>query len=107
MEYDRIVYDTYDYLDKVVSLSLADPICAAFQLYYEKTSDKRALNLVNYIRYGTNEEVEIWLLKYGFSFEEIEWLNYFIVKIDAFGILFKEDIRELPEDKLKVLERYL
>ena len=29
-------------LDKVISLSLADPLCAALSIYYEKTEDERA-----------------------------------------------------------------
>lgn len=107
IDYDRIVYDTYDYLDKVISLSIADPICAAFQLYYNKTQDQRALNLINYIRYGTNDDVEIWLLKYGFSFEEIEWLKEFVVHIDEDEIKFSEDIYMQIPERVDLVRRYL
>jgi len=107
IDYDLLVYDTYDYLDKVISLSLADPICGALQLYYEKTSDNRALIMKNCIRYGTNDEKEIWLLKYGFSFEDIEWIKEYVLEINEDSIIFADNIIELDEDKLMLLERYI
>ena len=107
LDYDLLVYDTYDYLDKVISLSLADPLCAAFQLYYEKSKDERAKIISNYIRYGTNNEKEIWLLKYGFSFEDIEWLKLYVERIDQKQITFKNDVFNLSAEKLDVIERYL
>ena len=69
-KYDRLVYDTYDYLDKVINLSLSAPICAALMLYYDNTGDSRAKVLANYIKYGTDEETEIMLLRYGFSMDD-------------------------------------
>ena len=71
----EIIYDTYDYTDKVLSLSLKDPLSAAFILYFQRTDDTRALTISNFIKFGTNDETEIWLLKYGFSFEEIEKIS--------------------------------
>jgi len=106
-DYDTLVYDTYDYLDKVISLSLVVPITAAFQLYYEETGDGRALIMKNYIRYGTNDSTEIWLLKYGFSFEDIEWLVNYIVSIDENGIVFEKSIDELDQEKKKMIDRYI
>jgi hypothetical protein len=41
-DYDLLVYDTYDYLDKVISLSLSDPLCAALTIYFQETEDARA-----------------------------------------------------------------
>ena len=107
IDYDLLVYDTYDYLDKVISLSLSDPICGALQLYYDKTSDNRALIMKNYIRYGTNNQKEIWLLRYGFSFEDIEWLEEYVQDINENAINFISSISELDEDKQKLIERYL
>lgn len=106
-DYDILVYDTYDYLDKVISLSLADPLAAAFQIYYSKTGDNRALILSNYIKYGTNNELEIWLLRYGYGFEEIEWIKAYVVSIDENEIIFSEKINELPENKYELIERYV
>lgn len=107
LEYDILVYDTYDYLDKVISLSLADPLCAAFELYYKSTHDARAIDMKNYIRYGTNNIQEIWLLRYGFSFEDIEWIIKYVDIIDERSISFSESVNNLEEQKIEVIERYL
>lgn len=106
-DYDILVYDTYDYLDKVISLSLSDPLAAAFQIYFDNTNDIRALVLKNYIRYGTNDELEIWLLRYGYGFEEIEWIKNYVVSIDENEIVFSDDINELPDLKYELIERYV
>jgi len=106
IDYDLLVYDTYDYLDKVISLSLADPLGAAFQLYYNETADERALIIKNYIKYGTNDNIEIWLLRYGFGFEEIDWLKSYIEQIDENEIKFKPSINRLSQDKRKLIERF-
>ena len=106
-DYDILVYDTYDYLDKVISLSIADPLAAAFQIYYDNFGDERALVMKNYIKYGTNDEKEIWLLKYGFGFEEIEWLIKHVISINEMEIIFADDIKNLPKPKFELTERYL
>jgi len=106
-DYDRVVYDTYDYLDKVISISLADPLCAAFELFFEKTGDGRAKSLSNIIRYGTSDETEIWMLRYGIDPEDIEWLKMHIRKIDHTTIEFKDSLLNVPVDKWDVIERYL
>ena len=109
IDFDTIIYDTYDYIDKVLSLSVKDPISSALILYYEKTKDKRALILSNYIKFGTNDETEIWLLKYGFSFEEIELLIEHIEMIDETEIKFKQSVNEFisKPDNYKLIERYI
>jgi superfamily II DNA/RNA helicase len=106
-DYDLVVYDTYDYLDKVVGLSLSDPLCAAFMLYYSKTQDERAASFSNYIRYGTNDQIDIWLLKYGFSFENIEWLRGYVKNIDENKIIFTDQISKISEKNHSIIERYL
>lgn len=107
VDYDTVVYDTYDYLDKVISLSLAKPLCAAFELFATRENDERGMILANYIRYGTNDNTEIWMLKYGFTFEDIEWLKPYIVEINKNTIIFSDQISELDNDKLHVIERYI
>lgn len=67
IQYDLLVFDTYDFIDKVISLSLKDPLSAAFQIFYDKTKDSRALIMKNLIKYGTNDVVEIWLLRYNYN----------------------------------------
>lgn len=107
LDYDSLVYDTYDYLDKVISLSLSDPICAVLDLYYLKHKDDRAKILTNYIRFGTNDYTEIWLLKYGFAFDDIDWIKEHVHSIDSSRIYFKESVRDLPLDKFDVIKRYV
>jgi len=107
LDYDSLVYDTYDYLDKVLSYSLCDPICAVFEIYYRRHNDQRAKSLVNYIRYGTNDSAEIWLLKYGFGFEDIEWVKEYVESIDNSRIFFKKTIYDLPAERISVIKRYL
>ncbi|MCQ8857165.1 DEAD/DEAH box helicase [Plesiomonas shigelloides] len=107
IDYDIVIYDTYDYLDKVISLSMSDPISAALEVYFENTSDVRAIYLQNYIRYGTNDETEIWLIKYGFSFEDIEWLKPYIQSVDSREIVFKPNINEMTLEQKHAIERYI
>jgi len=109
LEFDKIIYDTYDYIDKVLSLSVKDPISSTLILYFKKSNDVRALILSNYIKYGTNDPTEIWLLKYGFSFEEIEILIDHIEKIDENEILFKSSVNDFISDldNYRLIERYI
>jgi len=109
IDFDMVIYDTYDYIDKVLSLSVSNPVSSAFILYFQKTNDIRAKVLSNYIKYGTNNETEIWLIKYGFSFDEIEILIEHIEKIDETEIVFKNSIQEfsLDPDNFKLIERYI
>ena len=107
LEYDLLVYDTYDYIDKVIDLSLKDPICATFKIYFDKTNDIRAQYLINYIKYGTNDNSEIWLLKYGFSFDEIEKIRDYVVQIDENEILFKPFVENLKDGIFELIERYI
>lgn len=107
IDFDLVVYDTYDYLDKVVGLSLADPVCAAFTLYFNSVGDERAKALSNYIRYGTNNEVDIWLLKYGFGFEDIEWLRGYVVSVNEVEIIFRDEIKGVSEKNYALVERYI
>ncbi|MGV1100071.1 DEAD/DEAH box helicase [Thiovibrio sp. JS02] len=107
IDFDTIVYDTYDYLDKVISLSLSDPICAALEIFYQNHNDLRARVLKNYIRYGTNDELEIWLIKYGFGFEEIEFIKEHVEHVDSNKITFKDTVWELSEELFALVERYI
>lgn len=105
--YDLLVYDTYDYLDKVISLSLVDPINAALEAYYTKEKDIRAKALQNYIRFGTNSCFEIMLLRYGFDFEDHTWLKQCIDEINEDGIKFNSNVKNLSEEQFSLIERYI
>lgn len=107
LDYDKLVYDTYDYLDKVIAQSLVDPITGALQIFYERTGDRRALVLSNYIKFGTNDLKEIWLLRYGFESEDIEWLKDHIISVDEYRINFKSSIDDFDEYQKRVIERFV
>lgn len=109
IDFDSIIYDTYDYIDKVLSLSLRDPISSVFYIYFQKTNDQRALILNNFIKYGTNDATEIWLLKYGFSFDDIEKIKPFVKAIDETEIKFNTLIKDFIKEKenFELIERYL
>ncbi len=107
LDYDALVFDTYDYIDKVISLSISDPICAAFSVYEKQTNDARASIMCNYIRYGTNDSIEIWLLRYGFAFEDIAWVKDYVDSISEQEIVFKPEVYQLPEERIETIERYI
>lgn len=107
VDYDLIVYDTYDYLDKLIGFKLSDIFYAIFYQYYEATSDERALRLVKYFKYGTDKEREIWMLRYDFSFEEIEWVSECVDSIDETEIKFNDKINALDDAQLKSIEQYV
>lgn len=104
---DFIVYDTYDYLDKLIGFKLSDIFYAVFYQYYEATSDECALRLAKYFKYGTDKEREIWMLRYGFSFEETELVSECIDFIDETEIKFNDRINALNEAQLQVIEQYV
>lgn len=107
VDYDLIVYDTYDYLDKLIGFKLCDIFYAIFHQYYEKTQDQKALKLAKYFKYGTDKEREIWMLRYGLTFEDIEWASDCIDSIDESEIVFNEKVEDLDESQLKSIEQYL
>lgn len=107
VDYDRIVFDTYDYLDKLIGFRLSDIYHAIFYKYYERAKDHRAHKLAQYFKYGTDDEKEIMLLRYGLSFEEIEWVKDYVLQVDTQEIVFKPDINELEQYKLASIERFI
>ena len=107
VDYDRIVFDTYDYLDKIIGFKLSDIFYAAFRKYYDDSLDIRADKLSKLVKYGTDNEREIWLLRYGISFEDIEWVNNYVIEINQEGIAFSEDVYSLDDEKFRVIKRYV
>ncbi|TAJ13464.1 DEAD/DEAH box helicase [Marinilabiliaceae bacterium JC017] len=104
VDYDLIMFDTYDYIDKLIGFKLSDILYAAFYKYYERKTDLRALKLAKIIRYGTDNERHIWMLRYGMSFEDIELLEKHIDDINSTQIFFKDSINSVPdEDKTSIL----
>jgi hypothetical protein len=94
-------------MDKVISFTLADIFVAAYDSYYRRTEDDRAQAMVNYVRYGTNDEKEIWLLRYGFSFEDIEMTERHVLSINEDSITFDKAVENLREEPVwELIERY-
>ena len=106
VNYDLIVFDTYDYLDKILNFRLEDIFVALFYKYFEKTEDLRAEKLVKLIKYGTDSDKQIWLLRYGFDFDDVEWIEPYIQSIDSTGIEFDKEILQESEKRLKLIYRY-
>lgn len=107
VDYDTIVYDTYDYLDKLIGFKLSDIYYAALKKYYLSNRDERALKLAKYIKYGTDNERYIWMLRYGMSYEDIEVLGEHIEDIDETQITFKPSINNVPEEDRAVINRFI
>ena len=62
--------------------------------------------MANYIRYGTNDDKEIMMLRYGFDFEHFEWLTPIIKSINDEEILFF-DTKVLSEKQISKIKRFL
>ncbi|TLX72614.1 DEAD/DEAH box helicase [Labilibacter sediminis] len=107
VDYDLIMFDTYDYIDKLIGFKLSDILYAAFFKYNERTSDPNALRLAKYIRYGTDNARHIWMLRYGMSFEDIEVLENHIDDINSEQIVFKDSINDIPEEQKLSISRFL
>jgi ATP-dependent RNA helicase DOB1 len=107
VDYDRIVYDTYDYIDKLIGFKLQDKFYASFIKYFESEKDLRAKKLANYVKFGTDDKKEIWMLRYGLTFEDIEVISPHIEAINSEEILFKDSINNVPLELKQSVVRYL
>ncbi|SHO48935.1 DEAD/DEAH box helicase [Anaerocolumna xylanovorans] len=107
VDYDRIVFDTYDYLDKIIGFKLSDIFYAAFAQYYERTNDIRADKLAKYVKYGTDSMRHIWMLRYGLTFEDIEWVEEYIDDINEEEIKFKTEIKQIDETRYNLVARFI
>lgn len=107
VDYDRIVYDTYDFLDKLIGFKLNDLFYAVFHQYYLEHNDNRADCLAKYLKYGTEDLAEIWMLRYGFTFEEIEWLKPCIASIDQTEIKFNKNIENLSDEQKRIISKFI
>jgi ATP-dependent RNA helicase DOB1 len=107
VDYDRIVFDTYDYIDKLIGFKLSDKFYASFIKFYETENDKRAKKLANFIKFGTDNKKEIWMLRYGFTFEDIELFNDYVEHINSEEIVFKNTIKNIPDDLKQSINRFI
>jgi len=105
--YDAVVFDTYDYMDQVISFSLSDVFIAAFQIYGEQHDDDRVEQVIDLFRYGTNNQRHILLMRYGFPPEMVNDISLHIEKIDETRIIFKNSIQSAPKAIRELVEWYL
>lgn len=106
--YNRGINDfMYDFLDKLIGFKLSDLFYAIFHQYYLAYQDNRAERLAKYIKYGTEDSTEIWMLRYGFSFEEIEWLKPCVESINQTEIRFNGEIESLDDFQRSSIAQYL
>lgn len=76
-------------------------------LNYNNTHDNRSVVFANLIKYGTSEEKEIFMMRYGLSMEDINVLSPYISTIDTTGITVTPNYYNLPEDIRKPLKRFV
>lgn len=108
ISYDIVVFDTYDYLDTVISYSLSDVFCGAFQNYYNITKDARAIDIINLFKYGTFNSKHILFLRYGFPAEEIATLEKCVTSITEDEIIFdNESLANCSQEIRNIIEWYL
>jgi hypothetical protein len=107
VNYDAVVFDTYDYLDEVISFCLSDTFLAAFNIYFKATSDERALRFGDLLRYGTDNKKHILLMRYGFLPDDIESLMPHVESIDEKKIVFRDSVREVDSRLQGVVAWYL
>ena len=107
VDYDKVVYDTYDYIDKTLGFYMSDKLYAAFMKYYEATTDERARKMAMMYKYGTYDERTIMLLRYGLSFDDIEELGEYVESVDEMCVTVKPEFAQLSEEKRRPLMRYV
>ena len=107
VDYDLIVYDTYDYLDKLIGFKLSDIFYAAFHQYAKANNSVDAERMANYFKYGTDKENQIWMLRYGLTFEDIEWLEPCVEDIDEEKIVFNQNIHALLDEQKVLINHYI
>lgn len=107
VSYDSIIYDTYDYMDQVISFSLSDVLIAAFMIYQQTTNDARAGRLIELLKYNTNNGTYILLLRYGFPPEMVNEIARYVYSIDEDSIIFTPEIADAPVIIKKIIEWYL
>lgn len=105
--FDAIIYDTYDYLDTVISYSLSEVFTAAFKIYSEHTGDGRSSNVIELLRYGTNDPDSVLLIRYGIPPEEVPALLPYVDFIDENTIIFNREIQGASPHIKQLAEWYL
>lgn len=106
VSYDAIVFDTYDYMDQVISFCLSDVFMASFKLCSIHRGDKRADKMVELLRFGTNDAMQMLLMRYGFSPEEVAEITPYVQSISESNVVFKKSVDFAPGYIQKIVEWY-
>ncbi len=107
VRFDAIIYDTYDYLDSVISFSLVEVFSAAFKVYLEHYDDSRAVKVIELLRYGTNNSQNVLLMRYGFPPENVPEIAQYVESISELNIEFVDGIEDVPQYIKNMIEWYL
>lgn len=107
VSYDAVVFDTYDYLDQVISFSLSESFITAFKVYKDNSTDQRSDRMIELLRFGTNNTMHTLLIRYGFPPEDIAEISKYILFINEDTITFKPEISEAPNYIQEMVDWYL
>lgn len=105
-DFDTVVCDTYDYIDKVWGQGLEPVLYAAVMEYAVYANDNQAKAFANMLRFGTVDRKDIWLVRYGFTIEDLEWLSNCVVSVDEHRIIFNDKIKELSSEQLDAVKSF-
>ena len=78
-----------------------------FFKYGVKQSSNSSLKLAQYIKYGTIDEKSIWLLRYGFEFEDFDWIYDMVISIDSTEIKFNDNITTLTDEQFDKIRKFI
>jgi helicase len=107
VSYDAVVFDTYDYLDQVISFSLNETFITAFKVYKDNTLDQRCDQVIELLRFGTNNTLHTLLIRYGFPPEDIFEISKYILFINEDTITFNSEISNAPKYIQEMVAWYL
>ena len=107
VDYDTLIYDTYDYIDKLIGFRLTDIFYAAFVKYYQKTNDPRAQRTALLTKFGTDNPKYIMMIRYGLPFEEVLSLASYVENINEQEVVVTADFHGLDEKMKQPLERFV
>jgi len=107
VSYDAVVFDTYDYMDQVISFSLTDVFAAAFKIYESKKNDSRASKMIELLRYGTNNVMHMLLMRYGFPPEVVSDVASYIRFVNEKEIIFSDTVSSAPAHIKELVSWYL
>lgn len=107
VDYDTLIYDTYDYIDKLIGFRLTDIFYAAFFKYFQKTNDQRAQRAALLTKYGTDNPKFIMMIRYGLPFEDVLALEPYVEVINEQEVIVNEEYYALDKATRLPLDRFV